>query len=306
MTAPDQQPAGSPEQGDSADAAGEAGADPAGGRGTRGRLVLVTGADASGLGLLGRAVGERLGTSVVVDGQVLDAMLVEPGPDQPSTAVTGVGLVRRQLLRWAAGLALAETYLIEGYDVVVADRVEGDRLEDYLDLIPCQPNYLVVVGAGIVGLGHAVAALRRGLTVALVDRASGIAGASVRNSGHLCVTGVEGEARAYAELARELWLTLAPEAGFWLRESGTVVVARAEDELAVLEEFRERRGGQDARILTTAEVRDRVPVADGVAVGGAFLPADLQVDPREAAAAIARWLDPLPMEANSGDVYAVR
>jgi len=150
---------------------------------------------------------------------------------------------------------------------------------------------LAVVGAGIVGLGTAVAALRRGLTVAVVDRASGISGASVRNFGHLCVTGQEGEARAYAELARELWLTLAPEAGFWLRESGTVVVARAEDELAVLEEFRQRRGDQDVRILTPAEVRERVPVAEGVAVGGAFLPADLQVDPREAAAAIARWLD---------------
>lgn len=150
---------------------------------------------------------------------------------------------------------------------------------------------LAVVGAGIVGLGHAVAALRRGLTVAVVDRASSVNGASVRNFGHLGVTGQEGEARAYAELARELWLTLAPEAGFWLRESGTVVVARADDELAVLEEFRERRGGHDVRILTPAQVRERVPVADGVAIGGALLPADLQVDPREAAVAIVRWLD---------------
>ncbi|WP_285115273.1 TIGR03364 family FAD-dependent oxidoreductase [Leifsonia sp. fls2-241-R2A-40a] len=150
---------------------------------------------------------------------------------------------------------------------------------------------LAVVGAGIVGLGHAVAALRRGLTVAVVDRASSVNGASVRNFGHLCITGQEGEARAYAELARELWLTLAPEAGFWLRESGTVVVARADDELAVLEEFRERRGGHGVRILTPAEARERVPVADGVALGGAFLPSDLQVDPREAAVAIMRWLD---------------
>lgn len=150
---------------------------------------------------------------------------------------------------------------------------------------------LAVVGAGIVGLGHAVAALRRGLTVAVVDRAATVSGASIRNFGHIGITGQDGEARAYAELARELWLTLAPEAGFWLRESGAVVVARADDELAVLEEFRERRGGHDVRILTPAEVRERVPVADGVAIGGALLPADLQVDPREAAAAIVRWLD---------------
>lgn len=150
---------------------------------------------------------------------------------------------------------------------------------------------LAIVGGGIVGLGHAVAALRRGLTVAVVDRASSVNGASVRNFGHIGITGQEGEARAYAELARELWLTLSVEAGFWLRESGTVVVAQAPEELAVLEEFRDRRGGHDVRLLAPAQVRERVPVGDGVVMGGAYLPADLQVDPRDAAPAIARWLD---------------
>ncbi|MEW1954045.1 hypothetical protein [Terrabacter sp. NPDC080008] len=116
--------------------------------GARGRLVLVTGADASALGQLARAVGELLGDALVVDGQVLESMLVgaaspAPRPDD------GVALVRRQLLRWSAGLALAETYLIEGHDVVVADRVEGDRLEDYLDLAAPEPVHLVVVEAGI-------------------------------------------------------------------------------------------------------------------------------------------------------------
>ncbi|MFF1879506.1 TIGR03364 family FAD-dependent oxidoreductase [Leifsonia sp. NPDC058230] len=150
---------------------------------------------------------------------------------------------------------------------------------------------LAVVGAGIVGLGHAVAALRRGLTVAVVDRASTIGGASVRNFGHLCLTAQDGEAREYAELARELWLTLAPAAGFWLKESGTVVVARADDELAVLSEFQDARGDDEVRMLSAGEVRELVPVGDGVAVGGAMLPRDLQVDPREASLAIAQWLE---------------
>ncbi|WP_076258434.1 hypothetical protein [Intrasporangium flavum] len=120
----------------------------AGSAGSPGRLVLVTGADASGLGRLARAVGERLGGALVVDGQVLDSMLVGDA-SEPGSLPTGVALVRRQLLRWSAGLALAETYLIEGHDVVVADRVEGDRLEDYLDLAAPRPVHLVVVGAGI-------------------------------------------------------------------------------------------------------------------------------------------------------------
>ncbi|MGO4598134.1 hypothetical protein [Terrabacter sp. 2RAF25] len=117
----------------------------------RGRLFLLTGADASSLGQLARAIGGRLGASVVVDGPVLDGMLVAPAGDgeHPLLEDTGVRLVRRQLLRWSAGLALAETYLIEGYDVVVADRVEGDRLEDYLDLAAPEPVHLVVVGTGI-------------------------------------------------------------------------------------------------------------------------------------------------------------
>jgi hypothetical protein len=141
MTAPDPQPLGSPGPVDAPD--------PRRARDGRGRLLLVTGADASSLGQLARAIAERLGESVVVEGHVLDAMRVDPSQTTLAEPLTGVGLVRRQLLRWSAGLALAETYLIEGFDVVVADRVEGDRVEDYLDLAAPEPVHLVVVGAGI-------------------------------------------------------------------------------------------------------------------------------------------------------------
>ncbi|SDN03839.1 FAD dependent oxidoreductase TIGR03364 [Lentzea albidocapillata subsp. violacea] len=100
---------------------------------------------------------------------------------------------------------------------------------------------LVVVGAGIVGLAHAWHAVQRGLSVAVVERDEHAAGASVRNFGHGCFTAQDGVAFSYAMTAREQWLKLAREAGFWLRESGSVVVARAEDELEVLREFAEVR-----------------------------------------------------------------
>ncbi|WP_433064107.1 TIGR03364 family FAD-dependent oxidoreductase [Dactylosporangium sp. CS-033363] len=145
---------------------------------------------------------------------------------------------------------------------------------------------LAVVGAGIVGLGHAAAAHASGLRVVVVDRASEIVGASVRNFGHACLTAQSGQAREYAERSRELWLRYAGRAGFWARESGTLVVARAADELAVLEQW---AGGEPGVTLLGAEqLADRVPVAG--TVGGAFLPRDLQVDPREAAPALARHL----------------
>ncbi|WP_030452990.1 TIGR03364 family FAD-dependent oxidoreductase [Herbidospora cretacea] len=145
---------------------------------------------------------------------------------------------------------------------------------------------LVVVGAGVVGLAHAVDAVRRGLSVAVVERDGHATGASVRNFGHGCVTAQAGAALGYALDARSAWLRLAREAGFWVRESGTVLVARHDDELAVLDELREERG--DGVVpLTSREVADRTGIGS---LGGAWFPMDIRVDPREAVPAVARWL----------------
>lgn len=150
---------------------------------------------------------------------------------------------------------------------------------------------VVVVGAGIVGLGAALAALDRGLSVTVVDRAPGLTGATVRNFGHVCTTPQSGDAHAYALTAREVWLRLARDAGFWVRESGTLVVARHQDELDLLAAYALRAPAQTpVRLLEAAETLARVPVAAGPVVGGAHLPADLQVNPREAGPAIARHL----------------
>ncbi|GAB3874804.1 hypothetical protein GCM10029964_017410 [Kibdelosporangium lantanae] len=100
---------------------------------------------------------------------------------------------------------------------------------------------IVIVGAGIVGLAHAVEAVDRGLSVVVVERDEWAAGASVRNFGHGCFTAQSGIALDRAMAARETWLRLAKQAGFWLADTGTVVVARADDELAVLTEFAHRR-----------------------------------------------------------------
>ena len=160
---------------------------------------------------------------------------------------------------------------------------------------------VVIVGSGIVGLGHALAARRRGLSVIVVDRAAEMGGASVRNFGHLCLTPQAGLARDFAVAARPLWLRLAADAGVWLRESGTLVLARHTDELRVLAGLAAERSGPspfagetryaehplpEVQILTAAEVESRTPIAPGSSVGGAFLPYDLQVNPRQAGIAL--------------------
>jgi FAD dependent oxidoreductase TIGR03364 len=146
---------------------------------------------------------------------------------------------------------------------------------------------VAIVGAGIVGLGAAYAAVRRGQRVIVIDRSAEPNGATIRNFGHLCIGAQTGQARRYGDKARGIWLTLAREAGFWLRESGTLVVARHEDELALLSAAAESDG---IDVLSAAETEERIPLARGTAVGGAHIRTDLQTDPRTAAAAIRRYL----------------
>ncbi|WP_285490108.1 TIGR03364 family FAD-dependent oxidoreductase [Amycolatopsis taiwanensis] len=147
---------------------------------------------------------------------------------------------------------------------------------------------LVVVGAGIVGLSHAVEAVARGLSVTVVERDERAVGASVRNFGHGCVTAQSGVALEYAMAARARWLRLGKDAGFLVQDAGTLVAARADDELAVLAELRDLRG-DDVVLLDRAAVLERVTLGEEV-IGGAWLPLDLRVDARSAPAAIAAWL----------------
>ncbi|MGG7465424.1 FAD-dependent oxidoreductase [Plantibacter sp. YIM 135347] len=184
---------------------------------------------------------------------------------------------------------------------------------------------VAIVGSGIVGLGAALAAADRGLRVVVIDRSAEVQGATVRNFGHLCVTPQAGFARALGERSREIWLRLAADADVWVRESGTFVVARHEDELRVLQEFAERTSAasgsaipatqtiqdplfshrgerqplralgeglflktedEQIRMLDAETFRSIAPVAPASVVGGAWLPRDLQANPRQAASAI--------------------
>ncbi|RZU63868.1 FAD dependent oxidoreductase TIGR03364 [Microterricola gilva] len=165
---------------------------------------------------------------------------------------------------------------------------------------------VAIVGAGVVGLGHALAAIDRGLSVVVVDRAADISGASIRNFGHACVSAQSGQARAYAERSRELWLRIATETGIWLRTSGAWLVARADDEAAVLADFAAAQNNAEAvaqaaaqaapeaptavELLSAAQMRAAVPALGADVVGGAWMRDDLQLNPREAVPGLARWL----------------
>jgi glycine oxidase len=161
---------------------------------------------------------------------------------------------------------------------------------------------LAVVGGGIVGLSVAWRAAQRGLSVAVLERGELGGGATHVAAGMLApVSEVEfGEAgRGVLELGMRsaaIWpqfaaeLERAGEAEVGLRRSGTLVVARDDDEARELErqlEFREQLGLRALR-LRPSEAREREPALAPTVRLALYAPDDHSVDPRRVIAALWR------------------
>jgi FAD dependent oxidoreductase TIGR03364 len=148
-----------------------------------------------------------------------------------------------------------------------------------------------VVGAGMVGLAHALEARRRGLSVVLLERDSHAVGASVRNFGHLFFgSQPDGPVFDLALRSRRRWLELAAEADLPLVEQGTLLLARAADELAVLETAT-ANAARESRMLTIDETLALAPLPGGEIVGALHSRLDLRVNPRVAVARLAALLE---------------
>ena len=86
---------------------------------------------------------------------------------------------------------------------------------------------VIIVGGGVLGTMHAVAARRRGFEVVQLEREAEARGASVRNFGLVWVSGRKaGPELALALRARELWQELGAEVpGLGFRAAGSLTLA---------------------------------------------------------------------------------
>lgn len=165
---------------------------------------------------------------------------------------------------------------------------------------------VIIVGGGIVGLATAFLAQEKGLSVRVIDRSEKPVGSSIQNFGHACFTGQADDVQEMAMASREGWKRAARAAGLWAYESGTFIPAISDAEMQVLREFREKRGEDQVRLLDPEEVARGIGNPQLNSLGGAHLPLDMRVDPREAAPMLAAWLAANGVEFNwRHEVHAV-
>ena len=150
---------------------------------------------------------------------------------------------------------------------------------------------LAVVGAGIVGLAHALAAVRLGKRVVVLDRDAQANGASVRNFGFVTVTGqARGEVWRRARRTRAIWDEIAPQAGIPILQRGLVLLAQRPEARAVLEAFLDTEMAEGCGWLDAHRFDGRLPGGTR-GHGGLTSTADLRVESREAVPRLARWLE---------------
>ena len=151
---------------------------------------------------------------------------------------------------------------------------------------------LAVIGAGVLGLAHALAAARRGKRVVVIDRDAQANGASIRNFGFVTVNGQQaGDCWALARRTREVWAEVAEAARIPILHRGMLVTARRPEAEAVIDAFLETDMARqtDCRRMTRDEASALAPLSAAV-TAALWSPTELRVESREAIPALAAWL----------------
>lgn len=154
---------------------------------------------------------------------------------------------------------------------------------------------IAVIGAGIVGLATALAAVRKGQKVAVFERSPRAVGASIRNFGLVWPVGQAAGSRLERALrSRAVWLELAEAAGISVMQNGSLTLAYHADEQAVLEEFVASAAGKgyDCELLTPTQVADRSPAVRTEGLKAALWSrTECTVSPRQALPQLATYLE---------------
>lgn len=151
---------------------------------------------------------------------------------------------------------------------------------------------VIIVGAGILGLAHALAAVRQGLKVLVIDRDERAVGASIRNFGFVTVTGQQdGVTWARAMRSRDVWDEICAPAGIDILQTGLTLVARRPEAQLVLEAFCATPMGSGCRLMTPTEARARAPYLCGEISAVLYSPHERRVESRDAIPRLAAWLE---------------
>jgi FAD dependent oxidoreductase TIGR03364 len=157
-----------------------------------------------------------------------------------------------------------------------------------------QKTEIAIIGAGIVGLAHALAYAKRGHQVTVFERNPQAVGASIRNFGMVWPIGQPaGKLLNRAIKSREIWLEIGQKADFKVDTCGSLMPFYENEEKAVVEEFfsANQKEGYQIELLSPMETLEKCQHINAHSLqGGLWSTTEAIVDPREAVRKIPAFL----------------
>ncbi|WP_063045520.1 TIGR03364 family FAD-dependent oxidoreductase [Nocardia pseudovaccinii] len=152
---------------------------------------------------------------------------------------------------------------------------------------------LVIIGGGILGTAHALAAIGRGHEVVQLEREPEARGATVRNFGLVWVSGRSATELDFTLRSRQLWEEIGgkvPGVGF--RAAGSITLVRTPAELAVAEAAAAspHAGARGFELYDPEQVRAINPALRGKFLAGLHCSTDAAVESRQALPALRAYM----------------
>ena len=153
---------------------------------------------------------------------------------------------------------------------------------------------LVIVGAGVVGMGAAIAAQKKGVKkILIVERHQACTGASIRNFGFITITGLRQKIMQERSLrSREIWLDIIKKAKITINHRGLYLIAQHKESIPVLEEYLKIDPRSTVRLLSKKEMESHHPLfKKNNNFGGLHSTDEVRIEPRLAVPAVAKYLE---------------
>ena len=158
---------------------------------------------------------------------------------------------------------------------------------------------LVIVGAGVVGMGAALAAHKQGVKkILIVDRHQACTGASIRNFGFITITGLRQKIMQQRSLrSREIWLDIIKKAKITINHRGLYLIAQHKESIPVLEEYLKVDPRSTVKLLSKKEMESAHPIfKKNNNFGGLYSSDEVRIEPRLAIPAVARYLQSMGID----------
>ncbi|XCF06932.1 TIGR03364 family FAD-dependent oxidoreductase [Tamlana crocina] len=141
---------------------------------------------------------------------------------------------------------------------------------------------LVIIGAGILGTFHAYHALKKGLTVALIEKNVRPQGATVRNFGQVVPSGMNLKWQNIGRKSLEIYKEISSQVDVTVKQTGSIYLASNQEEIQLIEELAQinKTNNYESHLLTAAQCIEKCTgLNKNYVKGGLFFPQEMNVDP---------------------------